>query len=120
MSKGDQSWDMLFVDDAVEAMINTAQSSNINGEIINIGSGQPVSIKAIGNEILRITQSSTKLKIGALAQSKGSIPNLVCNVDKAKQLLNWKSKTSLEDGLLKTIDWYRLHRHRFLQGSDHA
>lgn len=109
MTSGRQAWDMLYVDDAIDAIVTAANSDCASGEVINIGSGEGHSLKSIAELIVANVPGAGELKVGAKPEPVGAIPNLTCNIMKAKEILGWQPKTSLETGLKKTIQWYRDH-----------
>ena len=100
---------MLYVDDAIDAIVTAANSDCASGEVINIGSGEGHSLKSIAELIVANVPGAGELKVGAKPEPVGAIPNLTCNIMKAKEILGWQPKTSLETGLKKTIQWYRDH-----------
>ena len=105
-SPGNQKRDFLYIDDFVQAVYKSLKSKRNNGELINIGSQKPIKIK---NLILKIT---SLVKKGNPNFSKISIrtdePNeLFPDITKAKTILNWSPKVSLEKGLKKTISFYK-------------
>ena len=109
MSSGDQVWDMVYIDDVVDAIQKAVSADLASGEIINVGTGQGYPLKAIAQKIVQLIGGNAKVNIGALADAdkSGVIANLVCNIDKAERLLDWRPATSLENGLITTINWYR-------------
>jgi UDP-glucose 4-epimerase len=107
MTSGEQRWDMLYINDAVDAILTAANSDCPSGEVINIGSGETYSLKQIAQTVVDQIDTAGQLQIAAKPDPEGAIGNLICSVDKADRLLGWKSETSLEDGLRKTIKWYR-------------
>ena len=105
-SPGNQKRDFLYIDDFVQAVYKSLKSKRNNGELINIGSQKPIKIK---NLILKITSIVRK---GNPNFSKIRIrtdePNdLFPDITKAKTILNWSPKVSLEKGLKKTISFYK-------------
>ena len=107
MTSGEQRWDMVYVADVVDAMHKVVGHDLPTGEIINIGTGTGVPVKDIAALIVAKVGTPSRLKIGALSDAGGSIPNLVCDTQKAERLLGWKSLVSLDEGLDRTIGWYR-------------
>ncbi len=105
-SSGIQKRDFIYIDDVVAAIIKVLRNKNILGEIINIGSGKPISIKKI---ILTIcnTVLGGKPKFGKIKFRKDEILNLYPNIKKAKKLLKWEPKINLKIGLKKTIKYYK-------------
>ena len=105
-SKGDQLRDFCYISDIVEAIFATLHSPGAHGEIINIGSGVPVSVRQVIEKIRMIVGIGNPM-YGNLPYRNGENMALYANTTKAKQVLGWDAKVSLERGLENTIDWYR-------------
>ena len=106
MTSGEQIWDMIFIDDVIDAIVKTLNSQVGSGEILNIGAGKGYKLRDVGEMIVNLTGNKIALRIGELSTGKGDIPNLVCKTEKALALTGWQSVTSLTTGMRKTIDWY--------------
>ena len=87
----------------------------IYGEIINVASGKPITIRSIVNLVNKILKKGKPI-FGGIDYRENESMNLYANIEKAKFFLNWEPKTSLEDGLLKTIKWYKENEQRFYHG----
>lgn len=107
MTSGEQVWDMVYVEDVIAAFKQAVECDVNSGEVINIGSGEGFQIKELAAIIVELIGGEAKLKLGALPDTDGAIPHLVCDIDKAHELLAWEPRTPLEVGLAKTIEWYR-------------
>ena len=106
VSKGNQLRDFLYIDDFVNAVFKALITKNILGELINISSGIPISVKDVVNKISYIIKSG-KPQFGKINFRKGENMMLYADINKAKKLLNWKPKISLEQGLHKTIQNFK-------------
>lgn len=110
---GTQTRDFVYVDDVVEALVRAATAVNVNRAVINIGSGQEVSI----NELAAIVGRVTGKRVNVLynrGQSYG-VSRLVADVRLAQELLGWTPRTSLEEGLRQILE----RDPRFRSGSLH-
>ena len=94
---GTQSRDYVYVDDVVLAMVAAATAPNINGLVINIGSGAEMSIRALADLVLNVTGSQTNIVYSA--QTPGGVYRLCADLSLAAQKLNYKPSISLEEGL---------------------
>jgi UDP-glucose 4-epimerase len=94
---GKQTRDYVYVDDVISAMVAAATAPNLNGLVINIGSGKETSIRALANLVLKVTGSQTN--IISSAQASGGVSRLCADLSLAAQKLNYKPSISLEDGL---------------------
>ena len=109
MTAGEQMWDLIYVDDVIDAYVKVVQADIDTGEIINIGTGEAFKLREVAEIIVGKTESEKLLKIGALPEQAGKIRHLQCRIGKAKKLLGWSPTTSLDIGLERTIAWYRTH-----------
>lgn len=109
MTEGEQTREFNYVDDIVDGFIKASITPEAIGEIINIGNGLEYKIKEVVEIILKLMNSSVKPKFGALAYRPGETWHFYCDNTKAKEILGWKPKVSLEDGLRMTINWFQKH-----------
>jgi len=96
--------DYIFIDDVVEALV-AAASDRSEGRIFNIGSGQGRSVRAA---IAAIEGAlGKKLDINWKQGRAADVPASVVAIERARDLMGWAPKTSLEAGLAETIQWWR-------------
>lgn len=107
MTSGEQTRDFSYVEDVVEAFVSAARYPETVGEVINIGSGRECSIREAAEEIIRLTNSGSRLLFDNLPGRIAEIEHMACDPAKAKNLLQWSATTELNVGLEKTIEWYR-------------
>jgi nucleoside-diphosphate-sugar epimerase len=105
-SEGRQLRDFCYVTDTVEAIFAALLSPQAHGEIINVASGIPVSIRDVIKEVQSIIGTGNP-KFGEVAYRNGENMALYANIDKARTILGWEPKFTFKQGLIKTIDWYR-------------
>ncbi len=105
-SPGEQLRDYCFIDDVVDAVFLSMTNDNANGRIFNIGSGRPISIKEVVERVVNIVGSG-KPKFGAVPYRKGENMELYADVNLANKILSWSAKTTLDEGLIKTVSYYR-------------
>jgi len=94
---GNQTRDYVYVDDVVSAMVAAAIAPNVNGLVINIGSGTETSIRALANLVLKVIGSQTNVIYSA--QTSGGVSRLCADLSLAAQKLNYNPSISLEVGL---------------------
>jgi UDP-glucose 4-epimerase len=107
---GSQTRDFVFVDDVVEALVSAATANSANRTVINIGSGQEVSIRELAAHVVRVTDKQASILYNPSVS--GGVSRLVADVRLARELLGWAPHTSLEDGLRLTLE----HDPRFQVG----
>lgn len=105
-SPGNQLRDFLYIEDFVKAVYRSLKSAKNNGEVVNIGSGKPIKIKSL---ILKIKNliGKGKPKFSKIQIRSDEPAKLYPDISKAKRLLNWIPKVTLEQGLNKTINFYK-------------
>lgn len=99
---GTQTRDLLYAEDCASFVVAAGYSNQVNGQIINAGLGQDVSINVLADLIVR---DKKRIQHVPHIHSQSEIQKLLCNYDKAKKLLNWEPKVSLEKGLRITESW---------------
>lgn len=102
---GSQTRSFCFVDDLIEGMVRMMNTENFTGPV-NLGNDSERTINEFAKNILEITGSKSKLVYLPLPSDDPTQrrPDLALAAEK----LNWRPKTSLHDGLLKTIEYFKL------------
>ena len=115
----DPQRDLTYVGDTVDGFIRAAIRRGIEGETINLGTGETHSIGAIAARILSLigTNKSLRCDPGRMRPSTSEVGKLVSDNRKARQLLGWQPCTSLDDGLRQTIAFIHQHRAIYRAGS---
>jgi UDP-glucose 4-epimerase len=98
---GNQTRDYVYVDDVVSGMVGAATAPEINGLVINIGSGVETSVRDLARLTLKVTGSGSNLV--AHAQTGGGVSRMCAGLLLAGQKLNYKPAILLEDGLRLTL-----------------
>ena len=106
-SVGHQVRDFLYIDDLIDAIIKMLKNRYVQGEIINIGSGKIISVKKLILKICKLTKGGNP-QFGKLPLRKDEIIKLYPNLSKIKKLLKWQPKINLENGLKKTIKYFKV------------
>ena len=101
---GSQTRDLCYVEDYADLIVNAALSEKANGEIFTCGSGRDISMKELA---LLICEDSKNLVFVKHPHLQSEVSKMICDYSKAKKLLNWEPKTSLEKGLALTEDFLR-------------
>ncbi len=107
-SDGHFTRDYLFVKDAVQAYLLLAsqiQQKTLHGETFNFGPNRPYSVLEVVHSIQRLMECSD-IALNIRNNISHEIRHQTLNSDKAKTMLGWTPRFSLEEGLKWTIDWY--------------
>ena len=105
---GHASRDWLFVDDdaeAIEAAIE-ADLGDVAGEVINVATGLDISVSEIADLVLEQLGKPSSLKT-FVPERPGQVHRHIGSTEKARRLLGWNARTSFEEGLARTVEWYR-------------
>ena len=100
--------DYLYIKDAINAYLLLAEElerPEIKGQAFNFGPDNPVSVIDLVNKIIDLS-GKKGLKPEILNKGQGEIKNQYLSSQKAKSLLGWEAKYSLDDGLKETYTWY--------------
>ena len=107
--------DLTFVKDSVNGFIDFAQCEKTVGEVVNLGSSQEVSI----NQIVTLISNCSGEKIQIqrekkrIRPQKSEVERLFSDSSKARRLFGWQPKTSLKQGMEKTISWFEKNLKRY-------
>ncbi len=105
---GTQLRDICYVDDAVDAMILAAQNDNTAGKVYIIGTGKPTCPKELAQLMVSAAKSGSFRMIPWPPERKVLEPgDIILDYSLIKKELSWEPKTSIEEGIKKTIDFYR-------------
>lgn len=101
---GKQTRDLLYVEDCARFVVEAGRNDKADGEIINAGLGRDISVNELA---AKICPDPGRIKHVPHIHPQSEIPKLLCNYTKAKQLLGWVPKVSLEEGIDRTAAWIK-------------
>ncbi len=102
---GSQTRSFTYVVDEIEGFLKMVHKQEALGEVINLGNDKEYTIVELANIILELTNSNSKITFKPLPIDD---PVRRCpDLKKAKEILNWQPTTPLEEGLKKTIAWFK-------------
>jgi nucleoside-diphosphate-sugar epimerase len=106
LSSGIDLVDWLHVEDAVDAFIAAAEADGVIGQSFDVGSCDPVSVRDVVEHIVELIGSRVQPMFGALPDRP---PAVLRSVDPLRlgELLGWRPRMPLNEGLKQTIEWYR-------------
>jgi NAD dependent epimerase/dehydratase len=107
--------DFTFVEDTVAAFMKVAEASDTVGQVVNIGTGQGITIGEVANIVLSMCggQKHVMADQERFRPTKSEVLELVCNNTKAKALLGWEPQYTLSQGLQKTCAYIKDHLHLY-------
>lgn len=103
MTSGEQEKDWIFIDDVVDGLMAMLDSAMPPGEIIELGCGRPISVRAVIESLYHIVERGGRPIFGAMSSRPGEDPRQVADVDRAAELTGWRAKISLAEGLERLI-----------------
>jgi UDP-glucose 4-epimerase len=103
LGDGTQTRDFVYVDNVVDALLLAATATDVNRAVINIGSGQEVSVNELAALVGRVT--GKRVNVLHNRTQSGGVSRLVADVRLAQELLGWAPRTSLEQGLHLTLEY---------------
>lgn len=106
--EGTEIRDFLYIDDLCRFIEMAIKKQKNNFEIYNVGSSKGISIKNLVKKV--IEKSKKKLEIVYETHQPTLKTNIVLDCSKALKDLNWAAKTTLDDGIVKSINWYIKNR----------
>jgi UDP-glucose 4-epimerase len=103
---GEQSRDFTYIDNTVEAnLLACAAPANVAGKMFNIATGRRVTLNETFKALRELTGYSGSPAYGA--ERGGDIKHSLADISLAKTFLGYTPKVDFEDGLRKTVEWYR-------------
>jgi UDP-glucose 4-epimerase len=104
---GSQTRDYMYIDDLVKAYDLVLKSNKSLKEVINFGTGKDVKIIDLANKIIELCDHKRKIEPVHVAPRPGEIKQMIADYSKAKKLLGWEPKYTLERGLEEFVEWYK-------------
>jgi dTDP-glucose 4,6-dehydratase len=101
---GSQTRSFCYISDLLEGIWRLVQS-DINSPV-NLGNPIEITILQLAQKILQLTESKSRIVYGPLPEGEPKVRRP--DISKAQNLLQWQPQIALEDGLQKTIDWFRV------------
>ncbi len=103
---GEQTRDFLYVGDLVEALELVAERP-VAGEVLNLGSGRPTSVNEVARVLSEIAHATPRRM--QKGPREGDVRHSLADIGKARQRLGFAPRTSLREGLEKTLAFFRTH-----------
>jgi len=101
--------DLIYVGDVVDLVVKILDSKTEEG-IFNVGSGEKIKLAEIAKKIVRLCKSGSYKPVPFPKELVNfELGNFYFDISKAKKSFNWSPKTKIDEGLKKTIEFYRRH-----------
>jgi UDP-glucose 4-epimerase len=106
LMSGDREVDWIYVDDVVDAFLAAAVTPGADAASLDIGSGKLVTVRTVVGHLRRLVGGSIEPSFGALPDRRLERVR-VADPAAAAAAIGWRPRTSLEDGLAQTVEFYR-------------
>ena len=111
LTGGEQRWDYLYVADAANAIYQTALNEDARG-VFNLASGETHTIREVVERVRDLIDPTLPLEFGELPYPPDQKMHLAANIERLVTVTGWCPKIGLDEGLKRTVDWYRDNRHQ--------
>jgi nucleoside-diphosphate-sugar epimerase len=108
LASGSRRADWTYVEDVADAFIACMNVESVEGTVVEIGTGEGTSVGDIAERLAAIT-GGPRPEIGALADRSNDC-DVVADADTTARLIGWRARVSLDEGLRRSVEWYRTER----------
>ena len=107
---GDQRRELLYVDDAADAFLTAALNRDTAGQALNVGGGEPYTLLALAEALVRVDGGGKfERREFPADRKKIDIGDFVTEDRRFRELTGWAPRTGLDEGLARSLDYYRRH-----------
>ena len=100
---GEQTRDFTYVANVVDGVMRAVEAPNVAGEVINLATGERVSLNTLYSMLQELTHSQLRATHGPLRA--GDVRDSQADISKARRLLGYEPRASLDEGLRRTVEW---------------
>jgi UDP-glucose 4-epimerase len=102
---GQQCRDFTYVANAVQAMLKASEAPSVSGKVFNVGTGRNITLLDLVNALNTVL--GTKLKPNFGPPRPGDPKFSLADISRTKAELGYQPEVTLEEGLRRTLEWYR-------------
>jgi len=106
-SSGLQKRSPLFIDDTIKGLLKAAQEEKAYGKLINLGSFENYGVLEIANIINEKLGSPINIVSESNLKASNQVDHCWYDIAKAKRILSWIPEISLNEGIVRTLNWYK-------------
>ncbi len=106
ISSGGRLVDWIYISDVVDGFLALAETPGIDGSTLDLGSGTLISIRELLSELAGVIGEGASAEFGALAD-RPMEPTRIADIGNSSAKMGWKPRVMLQDGLRRTVEWYR-------------
>jgi UDP-glucose 4-epimerase len=108
LGDGSTTMDFVYIDDVARANILAAKAEASDG-VFNVGSGVETSLNQLAAALLKAMGSNLKPQYGP-ERKVNPVPRRLADTTKAKRMLGFEAKVSLDEGLKRLVEWWRVEK----------
>jgi nucleoside-diphosphate-sugar epimerase len=105
---GQQTRDFTYIDNVVDGVLRAADASDASGEAINVATGGRISLLDVWTTLCHLTAATATPAFGP--PRDGDVRDSQADIAKASRLLGYRPLVQFEEGLARTVDWFRSSR----------
>jgi len=105
MTPGEQRRDFIYVGDVVEGMLAAATAPGIEGQSLDLGTGQAHTVRQVVERVWVMTGAQGRILAGALPYRPGEVMRLAADAERTARLTGWRAQIRLKEGLKHAIAW---------------
>ena len=111
LTSGTQRWDFVYVDDVVSAFLAALRQPEraVSAGVMNVATGDPVAVRDLVTRLAGLTGERARLVWGAVPHRKNEVWYNSGSWGKIRSVLGWEPRLSLDEGLGRTLAWFRDH-----------
>ncbi len=106
ITKGEQLWDYIYIDDVVDAILKIIDKDKIYG-IFNLGSGKSITLREIIDKVKNLINPDLDVQFGAVPYREDQIMHLEADIEKISNKIEWSPCVEIDEGLQRTVDWFK-------------
>ncbi len=105
LGDGEQTRDFTFVANVVDGVLRACHAEGVSGQVINVATGGRISLNQLFRVVRDLTGAQVEAEYGPLRA--GDVRDSQADITKARQLLGYEPIVTFEEGLARTVRWYR-------------
>jgi nucleoside-diphosphate-sugar epimerase len=106
LSSGRRLMDWVYIDDVADAFLAAAVAKGVEGEALDVGSGNLVAVRSVVERLVEMIDPSVGARFGAIPD-RPLEQERVADVATSTARTGWRPRVSLGEGLSRTVEWYR-------------
>lgn len=108
LGDGKTSMDFIYIDDIARANV-AGLKSDVSDEVFNVASGVETTLLELAEALMRVMGKKLEPEFGP-ERKVNAVPRRLASTEKAKRLLGWEAQVSLEEGLERLVNWWRVNK----------